>query len=64
MATPFDLVPLNRRALLAAAWGGTMMPLRLQAAEPSGLRVALVIGNAAYAAGPLLNPTRDAQAMT
>jgi uncharacterized caspase-like protein len=64
MAMSPDRVPLNRRTLLFAALGGTLAPLRLQAADPGAPRVALVIGNAAYAVGPLLNPTRDAQAMT
>ncbi len=34
-----------------------------QAQAPADLRVALVIGNAAYARAPLLNPANDAQAM-
>ena len=34
------------------------------AQAPVDLRVALVIGNAAYAGAPLLNPTNDAKAMT
>ena len=33
-------------------------------AQGGGSRVALVIGNAAYAAGPLANPTKDAAAMS
>ncbi len=33
-------------------------------AQAGGRRVALVIGNAAYTTGPLLNPTRDAAAMS
>lgn len=49
-----------RRTLLAAA---AAMPLT-SLAQPAGLaRVALVIGNAAYASAPLLNPGRDAAAV-
>ena len=35
-----------------------------QAQAPIDLRVALVIGNAAYAAAPLANPINDAKAMS
>jgi hypothetical protein len=44
------------------AWGMAVA----QAAEPATdeVRVALVIGNAAYAAAPLLNPINDASAMS
>lgn len=55
------LPELDRRqalaAALGAAWGASA-----RAQEP-GPRVALVIGNAAYAEVPLDNPTRDAKAM-
>jgi uncharacterized caspase-like protein len=47
-----------RRALLGAA---AAMPLTLAAQGTA--RVALVIGNAAYASAPLLNPGRDAAAV-
>jgi hypothetical protein len=51
----------GRRGLLAAA---AAMPFS-SLAQTLGLpRVALVIGNAAYAAGPLLNPGRDAAAVS
>ena len=48
---------------------GLMLGLAFAAASadaqaPVDLRVALVIGNAAYAGAPLLNPTNDAKAMT
>ncbi len=54
---------LQRRLLLARAGAGAgalWLPPALAAGVP---RVALVIGNAAYAAAPLLNPGRDAQAV-
>lgn len=53
------MVLLNRRRCLAAAMGSAL-PLHL-AAQGSGPRVALVIGNAAYANAPLDNPGRDAR---
>jgi hypothetical protein len=51
------LADLGRLGLagLAAPWA--------HAAAPGSARVALVIGNAAYEAAPLLNPVRDARAM-
>jgi hypothetical protein len=51
------LAGLGRLGLagLAAPWA--------HAAAPGSARVALVIGNAAYEAAPLLNPVRDARAM-
>lgn len=56
---------LSRRALLRAAavpFGASIAVPAIAAAQ--GLaRVALVIGNAAYAMAPLLNPGRDAAAM-
>ncbi len=48
-------------ALTAVAMGGLLMSVQAQA--PGDLRVALVIGNAAYSAAPLANPTNDARAM-
>lgn len=50
----------DRRALLAAA---AAMPFSTLAQTSGLLRVALVIGNAAYASAPLLNPGRDAAAV-
>ena len=49
---------MKRLTLLAVAM---LMPLCAQAAEPP--RVALVIGNSAYASGPLRNPANDADLM-
>ncbi len=51
--------PAARLLLAAVAIG--LVPAQAQA--PADLRVALVIGNAAYARAPLLNPANDAQAM-
>lgn len=50
---------VTRRGLLAGLAGGLASPMAA-AAWP---RVALVVGNAAYASAPLLNPARDARAM-
>ena len=47
--------------MLAACVALLMLPAAAQA--PVDLRVALVIGNAAYAAAPLTNPANDAKAM-
>ncbi|CAD5373269.1 CASPASE_P20 domain-containing protein [Rubrivivax sp. A210] len=52
---------LSRRHLLAAAAGSFVCPARAQAEAP---RVAVVIGNAAYAGAPLANPVNDARLMT
>ena len=41
-----------------------IMGLSAEAQAPIDLRVALVIGNAAYAGAPLLNPANDAKAMS
>jgi len=56
--------PVSRRTLLRGALAGTLAPGWARAVEPGEPRVALVIGNAAYAMGRLANPTRDAQAMS
>ena len=58
---------LDRRRVLSAASLGCLLPAWARAAQgdaASAPRVALVIGNAAYAMGRLANPTRDAQAMS
>ena len=52
--THFRLVAVALAALTAGA----------SAQAPTDLRLALVIGNAAYAAAPLLNPANDAKAMS
>ena len=51
-------------AMLRALTCGTLLATLCAAAQaPTDLRVALVIGNAAYASAPLLNPANDAKAM-
>ncbi len=50
------------QALGAASASGLAAPA-VRAAGPGAARVALVLGNAAYADAPLLNPVRDARAM-
>ena len=50
---------LSRRQVIALAGLG---PLSVEA-QPQPTRVALIIGNAAYAAAPLRNPTNDARVM-
>ena len=53
-----------RAALVALAlWLGSSIACA-QAPAPAELRVAIVIGNAAYAAAPLANPANDAKAMS
>ncbi len=54
----------TRRTLLQSALASTLVPMWARAANPNAARVALVIGNAAYAMGPLINPTKDAAAMS
>lgn len=54
----------TRRTLLQTALASTLVPAWARAANPGAARVALVIGNAAYAMGPLTNPTKDAAAMS
>ena len=49
--------------LRALACGSVLVVASAQAQAPVDLRVALVIGNAAYAGAPLLNPANDARAM-
>ena len=49
-----------RKLMLALAFA----TLSAEAQAPVDLRVALVIGNAAYAAAPLVNPANDAKAMS
>lgn len=54
----------SRRTFVQSALASAVVPHWALAANPGAARVALVIGNAAYAMGPLLNPTRDASAMS
>ena len=49
--------------LRACAVGLALTFTAARAQAPTGLRVALVIGNAAYASAPLINSTNDAKAM-
>ncbi len=52
------------RTLLAAAWLALLSLATPACAQAdAGRRVALVVGNNAYANGPLLNPVNDAKAM-
>ncbi len=55
----------RRRALglVAAALATAFIPLRPAAAQNGEKRIALVIGNGAYKAGPLKNPVNDAVAV-
>ncbi|MBL8305251.1 MAG: caspase family protein [Rubrivivax sp.] len=56
--------PDGARRRLLAGLGGLPTLLATPAwAQASATRVALVLGNAAYARSPLLNPVRDARAM-
>ncbi len=59
-SSPSAWSPLSRRALLASA---AALPFSSLAQQAGLLRVALVIGNAAYASAPLINPGRDAAAV-
>jgi len=54
----------TRRTLLQSALASALVPTWAKATNPGAARVALVIGNAAYAMGPLANPTKDAAAMS
>jgi Caspase domain len=54
----------TRRTLLRSALASAIVPTWAKAANPGAARVALVIGNAAYAMGPLTNPTKDAESMS
>ncbi|HEY0819738.1 MAG TPA: caspase family protein [Rhizobacter sp.] len=53
---------MRLRTRLALSMAGLVVSAHAQA--PSELRVALVIGNAAYAVAPLVNPVNDARAMS
>ena len=55
---------MSRRGLRRLAGGALLALSCAQAQAPADLRVALVIGNAAYAGAPLLNPANDARAMS
>lgn len=57
--------PLTRRTVLAAALAGTLAAAGVPpaVAAPPASRVALVIGNGAYAKGALKNPVNDARAV-
>ena len=63
-------MPLRFPSVPSGAWlrtlvcGCAMATLSATAQAPVDLRVALVIGNAAYAAAPLVNPANDAKAMS
>ena len=61
-------MPLVNTAPLAmlrtATCAAVLATLSAAAQAPLDLRVALVIGNAAYAAAPLVNPANDAKAMS
>jgi uncharacterized caspase-like protein len=57
------LCRVRTRTLRALALGAGLAIAAAQAQAPIDLRVALVIGNAAYAAAPLVNPANDAKAM-
>jgi hypothetical protein len=54
----------QRRTLLRAGLATLLAPGLRPAHAASAPRVALVIGNAGYAASPLANPVRDAEAMS
>ena len=51
-------------ALRTLTVGASLSIVYAHAQAPTDLRLALVIGNAAYAAAPLLNPANDARAMS
>lgn len=53
----------TRRALLHTGLASLIAPALRPALASTAPRVALVIGNAAYAGAPLANPARDAEAM-
>ncbi|RYF36662.1 MAG: caspase family protein, partial [Comamonadaceae bacterium] len=59
---------LPQRRTLAAArpvlLGLSLLAAAAGAQAPADVRVALVIGNSAYAESPLLNPANDAKAMS
>ena len=57
-------VQRGRRSLIFAALAVAASLLSAQAQAPVDLRVALVIGNSAYASAPLANPANDARAMS
>lgn len=54
---------LMRHLLGAAAAPLATLPARVDAADPLGSRIALVIGNGAYRSAPLKNPVGDAVAV-
>ena len=56
---PYLLKPLWRLAGVAAVFAG----VSVSAQAPLDVRVALIIGNSAYANSPLVNPANDARAM-
>jgi hypothetical protein len=57
--------PARRRLLGGLGLAGLAgLPLREAGAQKASARVALVLGNAAYARSPLRNPGRDARAMS
>lgn len=57
-------LPVSRRRALALSCAGVAAGLSSHTARAAGgPRVALVVGNAAYAQAPLANPVRDARAM-
>src|SRR4051812_36006529 len=58
MAAVLNRLRLRRAGVLAAAF-----TFAATAQAPEDIRVALVIGNAAYTGAPLLNPVNDAVAM-
>ena len=51
-------------AAIAVPLSAALLMLPASAQAPTDLRVALIIGNAAYAGAPLLNPANDAAAMS
>jgi hypothetical protein len=55
---------LGSRCAATCATGALLLLLPAQAQAPIDARVALIIGNAAYAAAPLLNPANDAKAVS
>jgi hypothetical protein len=61
---PSPLERLRRRVLRALALAAALATATAHPQAPAELRVALVIGNSAYAAAPLVNPANDAQAMS
>jgi hypothetical protein len=59
MKNPLRMLRIGAMATMAI----TMLCVSAQAQAPLDIRVALVIGNSAYAGAPLLNPANDARAM-